>query len=69
MSSKTKVLVYSITMESELMNNYKFRYSTTQLENVPFYKYLGLILSAYENLKVASQELNEENSPQSFISV
>ena len=45
MSSKTKVLVYSITMESELMNNYKFRYSTTQLENVPFYKYLGLIFS------------------------
>ena len=54
-------------MESELMNNYKFRYSTTQLENVPFYKYLGLIFS--ENFKVASQELNEENSPQSFISV
>ena len=41
------------------MNNYKFCYSTTQLENVPFYKDLGLIFSAYGNFKIAKQELNK----------
>ena len=42
-----------------LQNNYKFHYSTTQLENVPFYKYLaiGLIFSSYGNFNIAKQEL------------
>ena len=54
---KTKLLIFN--NNGKRMNNYKFQYSTTQIENVSFYKYLGLIFSAYGNFKIAKQELKK----------
>ena len=41
------------------VNNYPFRYGAVELENVKSYKYLGLIMSRYENFNLARQELKK----------
>ena len=41
------------------LNNYLFRYSANELENVKSYKYLGLIKSTYGNFNLAKQELKK----------
>ena len=41
------------------LNNYLFRYGANELENVKFYKYLGLIMSPYGNFNLARQELKK----------
>ena len=53
---KTKIMIFNNCGKS--LNNYSFRYGTDELENVKFYKYLGLIMSPYHgNFNLARQEL------------
>ena len=49
---KTKVMIL-INNYGKSFNNYSFRYSANNLENVKSYKYLGLILSTYGNFKLS----------------
>ena len=48
---KTEVKIFNNCGKS--LNNYSFRYSANNLENVKSYKYLGLILSTYGNFKLS----------------
>ena len=48
---KTKVMIFNNCGKS--FNNYSFRYSANNLENVKSYKYLGLVLSTYGNFKLS----------------
>ena len=41
------------------LNNYLFRYGADELENVKYYKYLGIIMSPFGNFNLARQELKE----------
>ena len=41
------------------LNNYSFRYSADELENIKSYKYLGLIMSPYGNFNLAGEELKK----------
>ena len=41
------------------LSNYLLRYGANELENVKSYKYLGLIMSPYENFNLATQELRK----------
>ena len=41
------------------LNNYSFRYSADELENIKSYKYLGLIMSPHGNFNLAGEELKK----------
>ena len=41
------------------LNNYSFRYSADELENIKSYKYLRLIMSPHGNFNLAGEELKK----------
>ena len=49
------------------LNNYSFEYGVNKLNNVKYYKFLGMTLNPYGNFSLAREELKKKLGLRHFI--